>query len=97
MTYDNSVTLRLVKARLNRFDTDTTQDEYLKNRIDGAVAELAGAGITLDSSMIDDVMLCVDYVVWQYQNRDTTGAMPDWLRLRRRERWLGQHTREANP
>ena len=28
------------------------------------------------------------YTVWQYQNRDSAGSMPDWLRLRRRERWL---------
>ena len=41
-------------------------------------------------------MLCVDYVVWQYQNRDAAGAMPDWLRLRRRERWLQQRAGEEN-
>jgi hypothetical protein len=46
----------------------------------------------LDDSQADDLMLCADYVVWQYQNRDTGGAMPDWLRLRRRERWLAQQT-----
>ena len=36
----------------------------------------------------DDMMLLVDYTVWQYQNRDKPGDMPDWLRLDRRERWL---------
>ena len=94
MAFDTTVTLRLVKARLNR--VDTTLDEYLKSRIDGAVAELARAGIPLNSENTDDVMLCVDYVVWQYQNRDAAGAMPDWLRLRRRERWLQQRAGEEN-
>ena len=92
MAFDTTVTLRLVKARLNR--VDTTLDEYLKSRIDGAIAELARDGIPLNSENTDDVMLCVDYVVWQYQNRDAAGAMPDWLRLRRRERWLQQRTGE---
>ena len=50
------------------------------------------SGIRLDDTQADDLMLCADYVVWQYQNRDTGGAMPDWLRLRRRERWLAQQT-----
>ena len=49
--------------------------------------ELEGTGISLTCSA-DDMMLLVDYTVWQYQNRDSAGAMPDWLRLRRRERWL---------
>lgn len=31
-----------------------------------------------------------DVTVWQHQNRDKPGAMPEWLRLRRRERWLSQ-------
>ena len=34
------------------------------------------------------MMFLVDYTVWQYQNRDKPGDMPDWLRLDRRERWL---------
>ena len=33
-------------------------------------------------------MLVVDTTVYQYQNRDKPGGMPEWLRLRRRERWL---------
>ena len=33
-------------------------------------------------------MLLVDFTVWQYQNRDQGGSMPEWLRLQRRERWL---------
>ena len=36
----------------------------------------------------DDLMLVVDMAVYQYQNRDSNAGMPEWLRLRRRERWL---------
>ena len=43
----------------------------------------------------EDLLLVVDTAVWQYQNRDSGAGMPEWLRLRRRERWLQQHSREA--
>lgn len=79
--------LAMVKQRLNRLDTNL--DEYLAARITAAASELERTGITLNESM-DDLMLVVDYTVWQYQNRDSQTGMPDWLRLRRRERWLKQ-------
>jgi len=86
---DKLMALRLVKTRLNRAQADTTLDEYLVGRIDAAEGELKKNGITLTDSA-DDMMLLVDYTVWQYQNRDKTAGMPEWLRLRRRERWLSQ-------
>ncbi len=79
--------LQLVKGRLNRMAADTTLDLYFTQRIKAAIAELEGTGISLTDSA-DDMMLVVDYTVWQYQNRDNAGSMPEWLRLRRRERWL---------
>ena len=83
-----SVTLSLVKARLNRLSTVTSLDVYLSSRIEAASAEIERTGIKLDAMSIDDTVLLADFVVWQYQNRDAPGGMPDWLRLRRRERWL---------
>ena len=91
MAYEPTTTLALVKARLNRLVSDTSLDEYLTRRIEAAVAELKRSGITLDAAQPDDVMFCVDYVVWQYQCRYANGGMPDWLRLRRRERWMNEH------
>ena len=82
--------LGMVKARLNRTASDNTLDSYFTQRIEAAAKELEGTGIRLTDSA-DDLMLLVDYSVWQYQNRDSAGAMPDWLRLRRRERWLRQN------
>ena len=87
MAVNTETALSLVKARLNRTASDTTLDGYFTQRINGAAAELEGTGISLTDSA-DDLMLLVDYTVWQYQNRDSAGSMPDWLRLRRRERWL---------
>ena len=84
---DMEMVLGLVKARLNRPPGDTALDVYFKKRIEGATAKLKRMGIHLTESA-DDMMLLVDYTVWQDQNRDTPGAMPDWLRLDRRERWL---------
>ena len=86
--------LGLVKARLNRMASDTSLDGYFTQRIEAAANELEGTGIRLTDSA-DDLMLLVDYSVWQYQNRDSAGAMPDWLRLRRRERWLRQNAMNA--
>jgi hypothetical protein len=87
--------LDLVKARLNMLAANTAMDAYLRSRIDAAVAELRRTGIVLDDESPDDLMLCVDYAVWQYQNRDSGTAMPEWLQLRRRERWLAQQTVES--
>ena len=88
MAYNNAIVLSLVKSRLNRLSTDTTLDAYLSSRIEAAHSELGRTGINIGPERLDDTMLLADYVVWQYQNRDTPGGMPDWLRLRRRERWL---------
>ncbi len=86
---DNTQALSLVKTRLNRLPSDTTLDEYLTARIMAAEQVLEATGIVLTTS-VADLMLVVDYTVWEYQNRDKPGSMPDWLRLRRRERWVQQ-------
>ena len=85
--------LALVKARLNRLDT--LLDEYLAVRIDAAIGDLERAGIHLTDSNLD-LMLVVDTVCWEYANRDNPNGMPDWLRLRRRERWLSERTGEVS-
>ena len=77
--------LGVVKCRLNR--ADCMLEEYFRARVDAAAGQLEKIGITLTDSA-DDVMLVADYAVWQYQNRDKPGTMPEWLRLARRERWL---------
>ena len=85
---DTSAALSLVKSRLNRLASDTSLDEYLTARVTAAEKELEAIGIHLSADAPDDLMLLVDYTVWTYQNRDKPGGMPDWLRLKRRERWL---------
>ena len=83
-----SLVLSIVKARLNRLASDTTLDPYLTSRIEAAESELEGTGIHLVDNDTEDQVLLADFVVWQYGNRDKPGGMPDWLRLKRRERWL---------
>ncbi len=90
--FDRDSALSMVKARLNRLPGDTSLDGYLSARIDAAAAALENAGILIADTP-EDLMLVVDMSVWDYQNRDKPGAMPEWLRLKRRERWL--HQREA--
>lgn len=87
MAVDMTQALSLTKARLNRLASDTSTDTYLTARLDAAAQELEGVGIHLTDSS-DDLVLLVDMAVWQYQSRDQQAGMPDWLRLRRRERWL---------
>lgn len=86
---DTNTALLMVKTRLNRLPTDHTLDDYLYARIDAAAQALEATGIILTDSTAD-LMLVVDYTVWEYGNRDRERGMPDWLRLRRRERWLQQ-------
>ena len=88
MTHSAYIVLSIVKARLNRLASDTTLDPYLTSRIEAAESELEGTGIHLVDNDTEDQVLLADFVVWQYGNRDKTGGMPDWLRLKRRERWL---------
>lgn len=94
MWVSTETALGLVKSRLNRMAADTSLDDYFRQRIAAAVAELEGTGISLTGSP-DDLMLVVDYTVWQYQNRDSAGSIPEWLRLRRRERWLREKRGEG--
>lgn len=84
----SSLVLSIVKARLNRLASDTTLDPYLISRIEAAASELEGTGIRLVDNDTEDHVMLADFVVWQYSNRDKPGGMPDWLRLKRRERWL---------
>lgn len=94
MAVNETLALNLVKARLNRLQSDTTLDSYLQARVRAAVDNLEGIGIRLEDSD-EDLMLVVDMTVWEYQNRDQAGGMPDWLRLRRRERWIRSGARKT--
>lgn len=87
MAVDQATALSLMKARLNRLQSDTSLDAYFTARIEAAEQALTGNGIELTDSQ-EDLLLLVDLAVWEYQNRDKPGSMPEWLRLRRRERWL---------
>lgn len=82
--------LGMLKTRLNR--ADERLDGYLTARLNAELGRFAKNGIVLTDSS-DDIMLLVDMTAWAYANRDNSGAMPAWLRLARRERWLKEgHT-----
>lgn len=87
--------LALMKTRLNRLEGDTSLDQYFEMRINATVEALERTGIHLQDTP-NDLMLVVDTAVWEYQNRDKPGGMPDWLRLRRRERWISQERGEGS-
>ena len=83
---DNGFILSMEKARLGRENT-TAMDGYLIARINAAIKELADSGIHVVNND-RDIMFVVDIVCWQYSNRDKPSAMPDWMRIARRERFL---------
>ena len=78
--------LQLIKVRLNR--ADTTLDYYLSTRIVAARDELEHKGVSLNLAVTEDCVFLADFATWQYLNRDKAGAMPEWLRLALRERFL---------
>ena len=90
MAYDPIRTLPLVKARLNRLQTDQSLDWYLIKRIEATDGEFERIGIHLDAFSIDDMVLLADWVAEGHLNRDKGGIVPEWLRLKRRERYLTQ-------
>lgn len=80
--------LALMKTRLNRTPGETALDDYLMARLEAAEQTFAKEGIKLGDSM-NDVLLLVDKAVFDYQNRDKQQGEPDWLRAKRRGRWMG--------
>ena len=86
---DLLMALNLVKTRLDRIHVNEQTEEYLRIRIEAAVQELKKNGITLTDST-DDLVLLVDFTVWEYQNRDKPGGEPGWLRQRVRDRVLAE-------
>lgn len=78
--------IELIKARLNR--ADSALDAYLFSRAEAARDDLAHMGVPINMASTADCMFMADYVSWQYLNRDKAGAMPEWLRLALRERFL---------
>lgn len=87
MAFDVNQALLMMKQRKDMLTGIYQRDDYMLLRIKAAVNELKRKGIHLTDS-VDDLMLVVDMAVWQYNNRDHAGSVPDWLRVRRRERWL---------
>ena len=92
---EKSMALQLMKARLNRIESDTSLDELFECVIEASAQELERAGIRLNNST-QDLMLVVNTAVWHYQSRDSQAGMPDWLRLQRRERWLNERQAVAD-
>ena len=85
---DETQALQLMKTRLNRPAADTSLDSYLGFRVSAAVEKLNAMMPEKLTGSVDDLMLVVDYAVWQYQDRDKNTGDPPWLRQRLRERHL---------
>lgn len=87
MAIDIERAAALFKQRKDMMQGINQRDEYIEARIKAATEELESKGIHLVDTGAD-MMLLVDVAVWQYNNRDNPGGMPEWLKQARRERWL---------
>jgi hypothetical protein len=87
-TFDLEASYRLLLARLDRagMPPPPALDQYWRRVLDAAVEKLRRMGIELTGS-IDDEMLAADYAAWMLDSRDNGGGMPEWLRIRLRDRW----------
>lgn len=101
MAINMETALLMMKQRKDMLPGISQRDDYMQNRLQAVVEELEAKGIHLVDNTAD-LMLVVDIAVWQYNNRDQAGTMPEWLRLARRERWLNdrrineEHSAEVN-
>lgn len=79
--------LSLMKTRLNRPPGETALDDYFLSRLEAARLDYETQKIILGDS-INDVLMLVDKAVYDYQNRDKQQGEPEWLRERRKGRWI---------
>lgn len=90
--YNKELALQLLKARMDRAGLDVPPDlqSYWEKRLEDAMKKLSNKGVVFDNeeSSIQDNALIADYAAWMLKNRDESGAMPKWLRLEIRERFL---------
>lgn len=87
MAFDMDTALALVKTRKDMMSGITARDDYLTARIKGVCEKLAERGIHLTEST-SDMMLVVDMTVWEYNNRDQSGPMPEWLKDQLKTRFM---------
>lgn len=78
---DTATILELTKARLG-ISTEV-RDTYLISIIESVIKELEDEkGITLETNNMNHIMFIVDYSVWRYQSRDSSGDIPRHLQWR---------------
>ena len=97
-----------LKANLEIYPENTTQDQYLTMLITAAKDEIAREGITLDMEALSDLNLVVMYAAYLYRKRASDGAdaaystaamrqvgMPRMLRYALNNRLFSQKMRGA--
>ncbi len=94
VTVDLAYDLLLARRDRAGLALPPAQEAYYKSALSGAQEELANAGIHLTNSTADTLLL-VDVAAWNLSNRDKAEGMPQWLRLKRRERWLRERRTEG--
>lgn len=85
---DVEASYKLLLARLDRagMPPPPALDHYWHQVLNAAIKEIEKKGVTLEDT-IDDEMLAADYAAWMLDSRDNGGGMPEWLRIRLRDRW----------
>jgi len=80
--------LAIVKVRLNRLPSDTSLDALFSAVVMAVEADLSKESGALIEDDPSDLMLLVDASVWRYQSRDKMTGEPEWLKYRKRQRFM---------
>lgn len=91
MAIDVQRAVELMKQRKNMLPGITQLDDYMTARVEAAIGTLEAHGIHLVNTPAD-LMFVVDVAVWEYNNRDSSGAEPEWLRAAKNERWANDRS-----
>lgn len=97
--FNPDLAYELLKSRMDRagLEVPAPLQKSWKSRLREACSYLEGKGVKFDRNedSIPDNMLIADYAAWKLTNRDNSGAMPTWLRMEIRERFLKGAAKDA--
>ncbi|SDC06076.1 hypothetical protein [Shouchella lonarensis] len=77
--------------------THMLRDAYFLSLLESSRDQLKARGITLDTSVIDDKMLVVNYAAWTYRKRQTGEPLSPHLTQQIRNRVVKERAKDAKP
>lgn len=82
MMFENALSL----FKMDMGVSHNLRDTLFLSVLESCMKQISEKGITLDPTKNEDLMLLVDYALWQYRKRNEDIGMPRNLQLRIRNR-----------